>query len=192
MPRSKTYNNDLVLEKAMNLFWIYGYEGTSVRMLEKNMGINQFSIYSSFKNKKNLFITALHKYREYVMKNWFHSLLQENAGYAELEEFLRNTNNIEKGQNERKGCLIVNTSGELGEKDSEIAHELNQYYDFIRNMFARLLQNAVNKGEIPENTNIEMQASFFLGVMQGISVARKTMDKKQLENFIEVALQKIK
>jgi len=53
MPRNKTNDDDLVLEKAMNVFWVHGYEGTSVRLLEKEMGINQFSMYASFKNKKN-------------------------------------------------------------------------------------------------------------------------------------------
>jgi TetR/AcrR family transcriptional regulator, transcriptional repressor for nem operon len=136
MPRNKAYSDDLVLEKAMNLFWVHGYEGTSVRMLEKNMGINQFSIYASFKNKKNLFINALRKYREYAI--------------------------------------------------------INRYYDFIRNMILKVLQNAVKKGEIPTNTDIEKQASFFLGVMQGISVAGKTMGKGQLKDFVGVALNQIK
>jgi TetR/AcrR family transcriptional regulator, transcriptional repressor for nem operon len=48
MPRTKSYNENEVLERAMNVFWSNGYEATSVRLLEKEMGINQFSIYSSF------------------------------------------------------------------------------------------------------------------------------------------------
>ena len=135
MPRSKTNDDDLVLEKAMNVFWVHGYEATSVRLLEKEMGINQFSIYASFKNKKNLFINALRKYREFVI--------------------------------------------------------INLYYDFIRNMLLRVLKNAVDKNEIPANTDIEKQASFFLGVTQGISVANKTMDKSQLTDFIDVALNQL-
>ena len=104
------------------------------------MGINQFSIYASFKNKKNLFINALRKYREFVIINRFQPLLQEGAGLAELKSFLK---------------------------------------------------NAVDKNEIPANTDIEKQASFFLGVMQGISVANKTMDKSQLTDFIDVALNQL-
>ena len=64
MPRVKSYNKEEVLQKAMHVFWNHGYGTTSVRLLEKEMGINQFSIYSSFSNKKNLFIEALKKYSE--------------------------------------------------------------------------------------------------------------------------------
>jgi len=192
MPRNKTYSDDLVLEKAMNVFWVHGYESTSVRLLEKEMGINQFSIYSSFNNKKNLFVNALRKYREFVIINRFQPLLLEGAGLAELESFLRNATVARRSKDDRRGCLVVNTAGELGEKDPEIARELNLYYDFVRNMILKVLKNAVNKSEIPANTDIEKQAGFFLGVMQGISVAGKTMNKNQLKDFVEVALNQIK
>jgi len=192
MPRYKTYNNDLVLEKAMNVFWVHGYEATSVRLLEKEMGINQFSIYSSFKNKKNLFVNALRKYREYVIIHRFQPLFQENAGLAELEKFLLSAASSKKGKEEKKGCLVVNTAGEMGEHDPDIAQEINRYYDFIRNMILKVLKNAVAKNEIPADTDVEKQASFFLGVMQGISVAGKTMEKSQLKDFIETALKQIK
>lgn len=192
MPRSKTYDDDLVLEKAMNVFWIHGYEATSVRLLEKEMGINQFSIYSSFKNKKNLFINALRSYRQFVIQNSFQPLLQEDAGFAELEKFLLSAATSTKGKEDKKGCLVVNTAGEIGYKDPDVARELNIYYDFIRNMILKVLENAVKKNEIPASTDVEKQASFFLGVMQGISVAGKTMEKSQLKDFIEVALKQMK
>jgi TetR/AcrR family transcriptional regulator, transcriptional repressor for nem operon len=190
MPRNKTYNDDLVLEKAMNVFWIHGYEATSVRLLEKEMGINQFSIYASFRNKKNLFISSLQKYREFVIKNRFQSLLQEGAGLAELKSFLKSAT-IPRINDVKKGCLVVNTAGEIGNKDQEIAREVNLYYNFIRDLLLRVLKNAVEKKEIPANTDVEKQASFFLGVMQGISVAHKTMDKTQLTDFIDVALKQL-
>ncbi|SHJ86161.1 transcriptional regulator, TetR family [Tangfeifania diversioriginum] len=192
MPRNKTYDADVVLEKAMNVFWVHGYEATSVRLLEKEMGINQFSIYASFKNKKNLFINALRAYREFVIKNRFQALLEEGAGFAELEKFLLSAATSTEGKEDKKGCLVVNTAGELGYKDPDVTSELNLYYNFIRNMILKVLKNAVKKGEIPANTDIEKQAGFFLGVMQGISVAGKTMEKHLLQDFIEVALKQIR
>lgn len=36
----KTYDEDVVLEKAMRVFWDHGYNATSVRMLEKELGGN--------------------------------------------------------------------------------------------------------------------------------------------------------
>ena len=192
MPRNKSYTDDIVLEKAMNVFWIHGYEATSVRLLEREMGINQFSIYASFQNKRNLFIQSIRSYQEHVKKHRFQLLLQENAGLQELESFLFGAVNANKTEISSKGCLIVNTAGELGDKDSDITREVNQYYDFIREMLKKVIRNAISKNEIPVETNVGQQANFFLGVMQSISVASKTMDNNQLNDFISVALKQIK
>ena len=192
MPRSKTYQDDIVLELAMNVFWVHGYEGTSVRLLEKEMGINQFSIYSSFNDKRNLFIKSLHKYREYVAQNVYQDLLKETAGFSELKNFLQNAIQRKNKKDVPIGCLVVNTAAEIGENDKEITREINHYYDFIRDMLKKVLENAIAKKEIPANINVEKQANFFLGVMQSISIASKTMVKSQLKDFISVALSQIK
>lgn len=191
MPRSKAYSKDVVLERAMHVFWINGYDATSVRLLEKEMGINQFSIYASFKDKRSLFIKSIRKYREFVKQHVFSDLLQENSGLAELESFLFKITALNKISKKEKGCLIVNTAAEIGNKDDYIAREVNLYYDFIRDMLRKVLLNAITKNEIPANTNVEQQANFFLGIMQGISVASKTMDKNKLSDFISVALAQI-
>ncbi len=192
MPRNKSYSNEIVLERAMQVFWDYGYEATSIRMLEKEMGINQFSIYASFHNKKKLFIESIRNYKEFVKTNRFRVLLHKDAGLAELEGFLFGSIQAHITGTEKRGCLIVNTAGELGYKDKDIALEVNQYYDFIREMLKNVFLHAIEKKEIPGDTNIEQQANFFLGAMQSISVASKTMDSDQLTDFITLALKQIK
>lgn len=191
MSRNKNYTDEVVLERAMNVFWNNGFEATSVRLLEKEMGINQFSIYASFKNKKNLFIQSIHKYKEHVSRYRFSSLLQENAGLTELKQFLLAAATKNKNDIATKGCLIVNTATELGSKDADIAREVNAYYDFIRDMLRKVLENAVRNNEIPADTNINQQANFFLGVMQGVSVAHKTMNESQISDFIHTALNQL-
>ena len=56
MARRKNYIEEEVIEKAMTLFWRNGYETTSMHMLEQEMGINKFSIYSSFGSKQGVFL----------------------------------------------------------------------------------------------------------------------------------------
>lgn len=63
MARKKKYNEEEVVEKAMNIFWKNGYKATSMKMLEEEMGINKFSIYASFGSKNGLFIESLKQYK---------------------------------------------------------------------------------------------------------------------------------
>lgn len=191
MPRNKAYSEEIVLQNAMNVFWNNGYKATSIRLLEKEMGINQFSIYASFKNKKKLFISSIRKYREYARQNIYQDLLRPDSGLAELKTFLFDVADSIRANPKRNGCMVVNTAAEMGNKDTDIAWEIDQYYNFIRNMFKKILLTAVAKNEVSDSNNIEQQANFFLGVMQAISVASKTMDKNQLNDFITVAISQI-
>jgi len=188
MSRHKLYNTDEVLEKAMHVFWNNGYENTSVRMLEKEMGINQFSIYSSFSNKHNLFIESLKKYREYVNKNVYGDLLKPGARLKDLELFLYRFAEDKKTIKKYKGCLVVNSTGEINPIDDEVSVELINYYMFIKEMLKTVLSNSIEAGDISADTDIDAYSNFLLGVMQGLSVGAKVLPGNQIRDIIKVSL----
>lgn len=188
MPRKKRYNSDDVLEKAMHVFWNNGYEQTSVRMLEKEMGINQFSIYASFTCKHNLFIESLRKYREYVIKNVYSELLKPEARLKDLEIFLNRLVEDRSRGKEYRGCLAVNTTGEINPTDKEVTVELTDYYMFIREMLKKILMNSIEAKDISADTDLEKYSSFLLGAMQGLLLGAKVLPEKQIRDQIEVSL----
>ena len=188
MPRNKSYNTNDVLEKAMHVFWNNGYEQTSVRMLEKEMGINQFSIYSSFTSKHNLFVESLKKYREYVNKNVYADLLKPGARLKDLELFLNRFTEHKITGKKYKGCLVVNSTGEINPADDEVSVELNNYYMFIKGMLKTVLSNSIEAGDISADTDIDVYSNFLLGVMQGLSVGAKVLPGNQIRDIIKVSL----
>ncbi len=192
MPRKKEYDVGEVLEKAMHVFWENGYKATSIRQLEKAMNINQFSIYASFRDKHNLFIESLRKYGEYVRANVFYNLLKANAGLADIEKFLFDiSENVSAGRS-GKGCLIVNTAGEIGTKDKLIYDEVQSYFSFIKEMFKSILKRASERGEISADADTDKYANYLLGIMQSMSLGMKVLDQKQLSDFVSMALIPIK
>ena len=69
MPRAKEFDPEMVLDKAMDLFWTKGYEATSIKALVDHMGINRFSLYSTFGDKHQLFLRACDRYHEKMANN---------------------------------------------------------------------------------------------------------------------------
>ena len=55
MGRPKNYDRDAIARKAMEVFWRYGYHGTSTQALVDAMGVNRFSVYAEFGNKQALY-----------------------------------------------------------------------------------------------------------------------------------------
>jgi AcrR family transcriptional regulator len=191
MPRSKSYNRDHVLQKAMCVFWENGYEATTVRVLEKEMGINQFSIYASFNDKKSLFIESLRRYKHYIEKNVFNDLLREDADISDIELFLNEFSEKIKDGKFSSGCLMANTAAEIGQKDEIIHDEVKRYFEFVGKMFKGILERSQKKGDISLDADIEKCSGYLVGIMQGLSVASKIMSQKQLCDFIHMSITSI-
>jgi len=188
MPRKKQYAIDVVVDRAMNTFWSNGYESTSVRMLEKDMGINQFSIYSSFGNKHNLFIEVLKKYKEYVKSTFLKELLISDGKLDDIRKFLSDFgHSIRSGKNPN-GCLMVNTGMEIGNKDPKISRQLVLYFEFIKNTFCEVFEKAKLKGELSPSFDCNKYASFFLGSLQGLTLYAKFHNKEEIDEFISLTM----
>ena len=55
----KQFDQDEVLNKALEVFWAKGFEATSMQDLVNNMGINRASMYQTYGIKHALFNAAL-------------------------------------------------------------------------------------------------------------------------------------
>ena len=188
MPRKKEYQVDEVLHKAMHTFWNHGYENASVRVLEKEMGINQFSIYASFGNKRELFIEVLKKYKQHVETTFLKDLLQSQGSISDIKKFfLRFGYAIQSGENSN-GCLMVNTGMEIGQKDPEIAQQLATYFGFIKDTFFHCLEKAKQIGVLKSNFDSSAHAEFLLGSLQGMSLYAKFRSKSEIRAYVATIL----
>jgi AcrR family transcriptional regulator len=62
MPRPREFDPDLVLDRAVELFWAKGYEGTSISDLEEHLGMGRQSLYGAFGDKHELYVKAMDRY----------------------------------------------------------------------------------------------------------------------------------
>lgn len=181
MARSKKYNETEVAEKAMNLFWKNGYANTSMQMLEKEMGINKFSIYSSFGNKDGLFLKSLdcYKSRLFVLID---KLVKSTEGIPAIKKYFYDFVDFTRDTKNGKGCLVTNTANEIGlESEEQIPQVLKSFTDEIKQVFA-------DKLKIERNYNlekIEEQADYLLISMFGLSSATRIFSEDQLKHYIE-------
>ena len=60
--RPRSFDPDTVLDKAQEVFWRQGYEGTSYTDLTAATGLNKPSLYAAFGDKEALFAAALDRY----------------------------------------------------------------------------------------------------------------------------------
>src|ERR1700749_3312923 len=64
MARTKDFDENEVLKKAVCLFWDKGYNGTSMQDLVEGLGISRSSLYDTFGDKHQLYLKALQSYKQ--------------------------------------------------------------------------------------------------------------------------------
>jgi AcrR family transcriptional regulator len=60
--RPRTFDPDTALDRALEVFWRQGYEGTALSDLTAAMGISKPSLYAAFGNKEELFAAVIDRY----------------------------------------------------------------------------------------------------------------------------------
>jgi TetR/AcrR family transcriptional repressor of nem operon len=78
----KQFDRDEVLDRAMAAFWTRGYEATSIDDLVEATGIGRGSLYSTFGDKRQLFLAALDRYWNTVGMEMFAELSDPDPRHA--------------------------------------------------------------------------------------------------------------
>lgn len=185
--RKKQYNEAEVLEKAMQLFWKNGYETTSMQMLEQEMGINKFSIYSSFGNKHSLFLESLKCYKSStgVMLKKFKNATN---GVASIKQFFYDSVEANFKDDSIKGCLVTNTYNEFSEGEDElIKAQMEAFMANVKDLIIEKLKTDSTKDE----ATILKQANFLLLAKHGLAAASRVNSKQEIEDYIEMTFKNI-
>ncbi|WP_158837761.1 TetR/AcrR family transcriptional regulator [Polaribacter sp. L3A8] len=187
MARKKNYNESEVVEKAMNLFWANGYENTSMQMLEKEMGINKFSIYASFGNKHGLFIESIKCYKG-KLNLIFEKFKKASNGVEDIKQFFYDSVNAKFKESHQKGCLLTNTYNEFSESEDLLIKE--DMTIFMNNLKTLLIQKLEQDGTRDAET-VQKQANFLLLAKHGLAAAARVNTKQEIEDYIEMTFKNI-
>ncbi|AXT20924.1 TetR family transcriptional regulator [Flavobacteriaceae bacterium AU392] len=192
MGRLKKYNREDVLEKAMLAFWKNGFENTTSRILENEMGINQNSIYSEFKNKESLFLETLNCYEDKLKTGVLKSVIESKGDLEDIRLFFNRFVERVKNGSIKNGCLLTNTTVAFGGSNDRIKEYLNQFYNQLHDYFYDLIIKAQLNGQIPKNKDVNILATYLIGCTQGLKVIVKVMDENALSNYIDTVINSLK
>ncbi|WP_026777017.1 TetR/AcrR family transcriptional regulator [Polaribacter sp. Hel_I_88] len=189
MPRVKLFDEKLVLEKAMNLFWQQGYAATSINDLVSNLGINRASIYDTFGDKEKLFKKSFELYRKTNIEglnDFFKNRTNVKNGFLELFE---NAINETLNDTNHKGCFVVNTTTELIPNDESLKNIIAKNKNDVENIFYNYLKKGREKGQLQNNQNLKALASLLFMLYAGIKVVSKVNpQEKEMKDSIALAM----
>ena len=191
MARPKEFNRQEVLDKAIEVFWTYGYEPTTMTGLRRAMGLGRQSLYDTFGDKKQLFAEALARYVSFNDGN-VAALLDNEDGIAGIRAVLEaRVRMLSSGA--RRGCLMINTCAELALHDEEVASQIQSGLATMQRGFEAALNRASEQGQISPDANVSDLAVFLNTQIAGMAVmAKNKASQQQLEAVADQALRALK
>ncbi|MBF2709436.1 TetR/AcrR family transcriptional regulator [Flavobacterium soyangense] len=173
MARTKNFNQEEILDKAVELFWINGYNATSANDLVENLGLSRSSLYDTFGDKRTLFVKSLQRYRSKIVNNMLFLVEHSTDIKKTIEEVFKLVIEQDIHSKISKGCFMVNSAIELSACDEEIALIVMANQTDIVSTFEIAILKGQNLGQITTNFNANHLANFLYNSISGIRVAIK-------------------
>jgi TetR/AcrR family transcriptional repressor of nem operon len=168
--RTKEFDPDTVLQKALELFWERGYEATSMADLVGQLGIARASIYATFGGKHQLYVQALDRYVQARDPDLVEMLSQPGPVLPAVRALVEAYAGESLCDARRRGCLVVNTAVELMRRDPQAARLVEASWDTLETALTSALTRARAQGEIPAGKDPRALARFLLVLLQGMRV----------------------
>jgi AcrR family transcriptional regulator len=179
--RPRTFDRDVALRRAMDVFWSKGYDNTSMTDLTSAMGINSPSLYAAFGSKEALFQEAVVLYGRIEGADIWSAIDEAPTAKEAISGFLHSTAAAFTQPGKPAGCLIV--LGALHSSDSSegVCSALRAMRAENVAMLRRRLDSAVAAGDLPAGIDTQSVATFYVTVQQGMSIqARDGVSRETL------------
>lgn len=184
--RPREFNNPEVLDAAMDVFWLKGYEACSTEDLCSSTGLGRGSLYNAFGSKHELYEQTLHRYHEHWIQVQT-AILEEGPGSA--QERLRNLLEwaVEKDFEETsKGCLLIKATMERARIDSAVESVASSHAERLESVLHRVIEKGIQSGEIKSSRSAFELSKSFLCSYYGLRTLNATTRNRALaEQIVE-------
>lgn len=188
MARTKEFDPDVVLDRALEVFWERGYEATSMADLVARLGIARASIYGTFGGKRALYLKALDRYAGTRDAAVVAALSQPGPALPAVRALIRQYAD-ESVRDDRRGCLVVNTAVELGGRDPAAARAVEASWTTLEVALSSALTRSAAQGELTGDRDPRSLARLLLVLLQGMRVMGRTpTDPGRLRDAADQAL----
>ena len=190
--RQLQFDKQEALETAMTVFWKKGFLGASLSDLTTCMGINKPSLYATFGNKEDLFVSATEHYLNHHASPHILLLNTPDQSLSErLKAYLLSVTTMLCDPSKPGGCFLSVASNEAaGESLPEKAHQaVINAGNFTENYLIDFFASEKNKGNLTTDLEIKDLTLFILTFLHGIAaMARNGKTPQQIKSIINITV----
>lgn len=128
MPKQSSFTSETIADRALQHFWVHGYNASSMDDLVKATGVSRHGIYSSFGGKKALFLACFERYQMSVVTPAFEVVEKTDASLDDVARYfdIQITRGEEAGL-PGPGCFVANAATEVAPSDADVMAEVTRH-----------------------------------------------------------------
>ena len=191
--RPKIFDEQTVIEKAIEVFWMKGYEAASAEELLKAMNIGKGSFYLSFKGgKKELYEKSLEQFSKKAAERFKKDLEQAADPITFLKNFFLSMADSPK-ERQLRGCYLGNAIVEMSNIDNKTKKKAASLLGQLEEDFKKIIQHAQQGNRLKTKEDPETLARLLITLWNGINITRMMYpENERLKKMIELQLQVLK
>jgi len=173
MGRPREFDTNEALSQAMRVFWLKGYEATSMTDLMDAMHLHKGSIYKAFGDKKSLFLMALKAYMDQGASASRHIMETALSPKEAIASFMNMSLRQCACGEKVRGCFMMNTVVELGPLDEEIRVMISSFMSSMRHRLTDIITAGQESGEFRTDRSAASLADYLMSVKAGLLTSSK-------------------
>src|ERR1700682_1150376 len=190
MARTKEFDLERALHRAISAFSQKGFAATSTEELMSAMQLGRQSMYDTFGDKRALFLKALEVYVSESVRAINVELRAPGSPLAAIRSALVHFSEC-KDLSSTDGCMGINAICEFGMRDEEVTRITRRAANAQRHTLLDALKRAQMEDELDARTDIEGLADFFESTLAGMRIAAKAgKTRPTLKRIVEGAMSK--
>lgn len=178
------HREDLI-EKGLELFASKGYSATGVQDITDAAGVPKGSFYNYFQSKEDFALAVLEKYRDEAHEGMAAQLAGTASPLRRLRAFFEEGRVKALADGFAGGCLAGRLAQELAGEQPSFWPVLDRVFGCMQGGVAKLLEEAVEKGELRREEDLAGLASFLLSSWQGAATRAKAAGNDQALRIFE-------
>ncbi|MET3966753.1 TetR/AcrR family transcriptional regulator [Bradyrhizobium sp. S3.9.1] len=189
MSRAREFDETEIIDKALQVFWQRGYEGTSLNDLLDATGLSKSSLYAAFGSKEDLFHRIVERYLSKHVEFRQACALAEPTPRRIVERLLYGMADLHAGSRTPPGCLITGAALACSPEAESIRQELVRSRNEFGQVLRRRLEAVTSAGPLPPGMTAADAARLVVVTIQGMAVeAKGGATRNELRRLVQTFL----
>lgn len=187
MVGTRKFNEEKVLDIAIDVFSTKGFNATTMLDLAKETGVQRGSLYNAYQNKNVLFFKAFSHYTDKFL-TFIEGELQNSDAKKAFTQLFKTIVERLCSDNELRGCFSTRAIMEAAQKCPDINFCLTDFLDGLELIIKNRLEQAINDKQFIGDA--ESAARYLVSLTRGIAVIERAYnDKARMTEIYQTALE---